>query len=424
MNDQELSIDELLADASKFLNDPVTPEKKQTIPEVQEPEKKKPVKKAEKKEDNQKKADSEKRPAETGSKPGTGRKVFGILGKIMLVILETVLLLVVALYGLMFVLAKGPSPTARDLFVMSVRETSAMGWVANIYFTEKEIAKIENPKEIDEYIEIDTSLIQIPQETDPVEGEDEGEDQGPKPDAWGLIDEDGDGIIVEEVKGEGYSGYMMVVLDPSRVIVGSVPGSYGARGYTVEEMVEKFDAVAGTNAGGFHDPNGTGNGSIPDTLVVFEGKVYYAGFGTRKGFVGIDDNYILHVANKITEAEIKEKNIQYGVCFGPVLVANGEPCEINISGVNPRTAIGQRSDGAILMLVIDGRQVISMDATMDDLVNIMLDYGAVNACNLDGGSSSLMWYQGDYVNNCASVIGIRPVPTAILVLKEGANDNG
>ena len=424
MNDQELSIDELLADASKFLNDPVTPEKKQTIPEVQEPEKKKPVKKAEKKEDNQKKADSEKRPAETGSKPGTGRKVFGILGKIMLVILETVLLLVIALYGVMFVLAKGPSPTARDLFVMSVRETSAMGWVANIYFTEKEIAKIENPKEIDEYIEIDTSLIQIPQETDPVEGEDEGEDQGPKPDAWGLIDEDGDGIIVEEVKGEGYSGYMMVVLDPSRVIVGSMPDSYGARGYTVEEMVEKFDAVAGTNAGGFHDPNGTGNGSIPDTLVVFEGKVYYAGFGTRKGFVGIDDNYILHVANKITEAEIKEKNIQYGVCFGPVLVANGEPCEINISGVNPRTAIGQRSDGAILMLVIDGRQVISMGATMDDLVNIMLDYGAVNACNLDGGSSSLMWYQGDYVNNCASVIGIRPVPTAILVLKEGANDNG
>ena len=424
MNDQELSIDELLADAAKFLDDPVTPEKEQTISEVQEPEKKKPVKKAEEKDDNQKKSHTDKRSAETDSKPGTGRKVLGILGKIMLVILETVLLLVIALYGVMFVLAKGPSPTARDLFVMSVRETSAMGWVANIYFTEQEIAKIENPREIDEYIEIDTSLIQIPQETDPVDGEGEDDDQGPKADAWGLIDEDGDGIIVEEVKGEGYSGYMMVVLDPSRVIVGSVPGSYGARGYTVEEMVEKFDAVAGTNAGGFHDPNGTGNGSIPDTLVVFEGKVHYAGFGTRKGFVGIDDNYILHVANKITEAEIKEKNIQYGVCFGPVLVANGEPCEINISGVNPRTAIGQRSDGAILMLVIDGRQVISMGATMDDLVNIMLDYGAVNACNLDGGSSSLMWYQGDYVNNCASVIGIRPVPTAILVLKEGANDNG
>ena len=418
MKDQELSIDDLLADVSHFLDEPVTPEKNQPLPETREPEKMEqtevPVRKANKK----------KKSKNTRRKPGAARVIFGILGKVMLLLLETVLLLVLALYGVMFVLAKGPSPTARDLFVMSVRETSAMGWVANIFFTEEEIAKIENPKEIDEYIEIDTSLIQIPQETEPEDGEDNPGDQGPKADAWGLIDEDGDGIIVEEVKGEGYSGYMMVVLDPSRVIVGSVPGSYGARGYTVEEMVEKFDAVAGTNAGGFHDPNGTGNGSIPDTLVVFEGKVHYAGFGTRKGFVGIDDNYILHVANKITEAEIKEKNIQYGVCFGPVLVANGEPCEINISGVNPRTAIGQRSDGAILMLVIDGRQVISMGATMDDLVNIMLDYGAVNACNLDGGSSSLMWYQGDYINNCASVIGIRPVPTAILVLKEGAKENG
>ena len=68
--------------------------------------------------------------------------------------------------------------------------------------------------------------------------------------------------------------------------------------------------------------------------------------------------------------------------------------------------------------------IISLGATLQDLVDIMMDYGAVNACNLDGGSSTLMWYQGDYVNNCASVIGIRPMPTTILVLKEGENGNG
>lgn len=364
-----------------------------------------------------------KKKRKKNKKNGPFIKFLTFIGRLLLFLVETALILVIALYGLMFVLAKGPSPTARDLFVMSVRETSAIGWVANLYFTDEQIAQIENRQEVEEYIETDTSLIQIPKETEPVTGEDELP-QGPVADEWGLVDEDGDGIIVEEVKGEGYSGYMMVVLDPSRVIVGSVPGSYGARGYTVAEMVEKFDAVAGTNAGGFQDPNGSGNGSIPNTMVVFEGKVYYEGQGTRKGFVGIDSNYILHVAHTITAAEIVEKDIQYGVCFGPVLVANGEPCDINISGVNPRTAIGQRSDGAILMLVIDGRQVISMGATLQDLVDIMMDYGAVNACNLDGGSSSLMWYQGDYVNNCASVIGIRHVPTTILVLKEGVKDNG
>ena len=365
----------------------------------------------------------EKKVKRKRKKNGTAQKILGIAAKAMLLILETALLLVIGLYGLMFVLAKGPSATARDLFVMSVRETSAMGWVANLYFSDEEIARIENRKDVEDFNETDTSLIQIPKETEPVFGDD-SEEKGPQPDAWGLIDEDGDGIILQDVKGEGYSGYMMVVLDPSRVIVGSVPGAYGSRGYTVEEMVKNFDAVAGTNAGGFYDPDGKGNGSIPDSLVVFEGQTYYAGSGSRQGFVGFDSNHIMHVAKRITEAEIKEKDIQYGVCFGPVLVANGEPCEMNVSGVNPRTAIGQRSDGAILMLVIDGRQVISMGATMQDLVDIMLDYGAVNACNLDGGSSTLMWYEDGYVNNCASVIGIRPVPTAILVLKEGGRDNG
>ena len=244
--------------------------------------------------------------------------------------------------------------------------------------------------------------------------------------SWTVLSaEDGDGIIVEEVKGEGYSGYMMVVLDPSRVIMGCVPESFTYQGYTVAEMVERYDAVAGTNAGGFLDPNGQGNGSIPDTMVVFEGEVYYAEHGTRSGFVGFDSNHVMHVGD-LSVAEIKERDIQYGVCFGPVLVSNGEPCETGsrLSGVNPRTAIGQRADGAVLLLVIDGRQVISLGATYEDLIDIFLSYGAVNACNLDGGSSSLMWYQGDYINNCASLTGVRPVPTTILVLKEGADSNG
>jgi exopolysaccharide biosynthesis protein len=352
-------------------------------------------------------------------KPSKFKKVMKSVGRFFTFLLTTVLLLVIALYGVMFVLAKGPSPTARDLFVMSVRETSAVGFLANLFFTDEEIAQIEANNKEEVFEDTDASLIQI---TEPPEVP---EDQGPQPDAWGFIDEDGDGIIVDEVKGEGYSGFMMIIQDPSRVIVGSVPESFGGRGYKVAEMVEKFDAVAGTNAGGFHDPNGSGNGSIPDTLVVYEGEIYYPHNGTRTGFVGFDSNHVMHVAKNITTAEIKEKDIQYGVCFGPVLVSNGEPCTAgtSTSGVNPRTAIGQRSDGAVLLLVIDGRQVISLGATYEDLIDVFMAYGAVNACNLDGGSSSMMWYQGDYINNCASLSGVRPVPTTILVLKEGVGSD-
>lgn len=361
---------------------------------------------------------------ETGKKKKAKRSVWktilSIFGKIMLLLLETVLLIAVGLYGVMFVLAKGPSTTARDLFVLSVRETSAVGFLANLFFTEEEIAQIESGGDdtVEEFVNTDTSLITV---TKPTESPDDVQ-TGPVPDAYGFVDEDGDGIIIDPVSGEGYTGYMMIVQDPSRVIMGSIPSSYGGRGYTVAQMVEEFDAVAGVNAGGFEDPEGRGNGSTPSTLTVYEGEIYYANKGIQDGFVGFDSNHILHVG-KFSVAEIKERDIQYGVSFGPPLVVNGEGCDRSklASGINPRTAIGQRADGAVLLLVIDGRQAISLGCTWIDLVDIMLEYGAVNASNLDGGSSTLMWFGGDYINNCASVVGIRPVPTTFLVLKEGAD---
>ena len=71
----------------------------------------------------------------------------------------------------------------------------------------------------------------------------------------------------------------------------------------------------------------------------------------------------------------------------------------NNSGYNPRTAIGQRADGAVIFVCIDGRQASSLGGTYADIINIMVEYGAVNACNMDGGSSSVMMYrdvQGRY----------------------------
>lgn len=356
---------------------------------------------------------------QAGKKPWLP-KLLKVLGRAMLVLLETVLLLVVVLYGVMYILAKGPSPTARDIFVMSVRETSAVGFLADLFFTPEEIAAIEAKEEVEEYEETDTSLIVIPSEP----GGDQT-DTGPVADQWGFVDEDGDGIIIDQVRGEGYSGYMMIVLDPSRVILGCFPENFGVRGYTVAQMAQEFGAVAAINASGFLDEGGNGKGETPDAMVVYKGEVYYAGSGLQGGFVGLDSNHIMHVGNLYPGA-IRERGIQYGVAFGPVLVANGEmtPQSKWSSGVNPRSVIGQRSDGAILMLVIDGRQLVSLGATYTDLAEIMIDYGAVNACNLDGGSSSLLYYNGEYINNCASVIGIRPVPTAFLVLPKEDNSNG
>ena len=111
--------------------------------------------------------------------------------------------------------------------------------------------------------------------------------------------------------------------------------------------------------------------------------------------------------------------------FGPALVKDGQVTVSSSDEVgramtsNPRTAIGQCADGSVLLLVLDGRSINTLGATMQDVADIMLEYGAVNAGNLDGGSSSVMVYDGEIINNCASVTGPRNIPTAFIVLPEG-----
>lgn len=351
--------------------------------------------------------DAQYKTAANRNRKRKGSPLKTLLKWVCCILLETVVLLLVTAYVFLFILAKGPSETAGKQFARSVKETSAIGFLADIYFSDEELEEMLSSGEA-EFEATDTNLIAI----------DETVDHSTQPDAWGLIDEDGDGIIIDPVKGEGYAGYMMVVLDPSRVILATYPDKYGGKGYTVEEYVKKFGAVAGINAGAFEDVGGAGDGSTPEGLVVYKGKCYFG--GVKQGFAGIDADGILHVGIQNSK-EAVENNIQYGASYGPVLVQNGVMMDESTleSGLNPRTAIGQRSDGAFLLLVIDGRQVISLGATYQDEAEIMMRYGAVNAVNMDGGSSSMMWYNDGYINNCASVIGIREIPTAFVVMPQG-----
>lgn len=339
--------------------------------------------------------------------------------RLLCFILVTVILAAILVLGVIRVLCKGPSETAAALFVRSVRETSAIGFLADIYFTEDEIAALENAPTETHIEDTDTSLISI--RTDTASGSAQTQ---PETDEWGLCDDDGDGLIYEVIHGSTYTGYMLTVLDPSRVVLGCDPAHLGQKGFTVQQFVEMFDAVAGINGGGFEDENGQGNGASPDTALIHEGEVYCGWNGVGRGFIGIDDNYILHVGIDSIDSAL-EKHIQEGTGFGPVLVVNGEICseESLQSGLNPRTAIGQRSDGAMLLLVVDGRQPSSLGATYMDIAEIMYTHGAVNACNLDGGSSALMWYNNEYVNNSTTVVGIRTIPSSFVVLKEGARQN-
>ncbi len=342
------------------------------------------------------------------------------LGRTLAVIAAALAVLLIFAYGVMWVLVNGPSPTAKRLFVLSVKETSAGGFLAHIYLSEEEINEIisaDSAGESEE--ELDFSLIQLPNtnggedETSPdVDGKAEGEG------GESTAPDEDDGIEVIDITGSTYNGKLLIIKDPTRVFVG-VPDSYGANssGLTVREMVAKYGAVAGTNAGGFYDPNGQGTGGIPDGIVIYDYELLWGDLNGYYSLAGLDGDGILHVG-VMSGQQALERGIKYAASYGPALVVNGKHAGGTWGlggGLNPRTAIGQRADGAILLLVINGRSLESLGATLDDLAEIMLSYGAVNASNLDGGSSSIMIMGDENLTASAYIFGERVVATAILV---------
>ena len=170
------------------------------------------------------------------------------------------------------------------------------------------------------------------------------------------------------------------------------------------------------NAGGFADENGMGNGGMPLGLVVKDGVMLQGTAGGSYQVIGFDQGNHL-IVGQMTGAEVMERGMRDAVSFGPAFIINGEPVDVTGSGggLNPRTVIGQREDGAVLLLVIDGRQPHSLGANFQDCIKVMQDYGAINAANLDGGSSTQMMYQGETINVCASLYGPRYLPTVWIV---------
>ena len=326
-----------------------------------------------------------------------------LIKRIALSIFTALFVIVLGLLGVIYILEFGPSNTARNLFVNSAMESSAGKFMATMFLSDEKIAQIRKDNSVVASDDItDTSLINIgTNETDTADGDDNDED----------------GIQIIDISNDTYKGKMMIVKDPSRVTVG-ISGQYGASysGKTVMDMAMNYDAVAAVNGGGFEDNNGVGNGGTPIGLVISDGELKYGSAGSSYEVIGFDNNNNL-VVGKMTASEALSRGVRDALSFGPILIVNGQASQVNGSGsgLNPRTAIGQRADGAILLLVIDGRQVNSLGASYADVIDVMLEYGAVNAANLDGGSSSLMYYKGEYINSCASLYGPRNMPTSIIV---------
>ncbi|MHA6532042.1 phosphodiester glycosidase family protein [Paenibacillus sp. BAC0078] len=227
-------------------------------------------------------------------------------------------------------------------------------------------------------------------------------------------------VEIEKVTGTGYTGFVMTVNDPTKVRLG-VPDKVGS-GEKVTSMVARTGAIAGVNGGGFADPNWKGNGFKPIGLVISQGKLFYNGLGGKKStqIVGLDKQGKM-IAGNYTLDELSKLGVQEAVSFQPRIIVNGKGLVRNAAdgwGIAPRTAMGQRADGALLFVVIDGRQPgYSIGANLYDVQQIMLKHGAVIAANLDGGSSTVLVKDNEIVNKPSSQYGERYLPTAFLVFE-------
>ena len=313
------------------------------------------------------------------------------IGKIFSFIGITLGVIIITLFLTIFLICHGPSASARNLFVTTILETGQLKFLASVFLSDSEISEIVSQNSLSTMQEeVDTGLITVDENTEKE-----------------LIE-------IHKVSGNNFEGTMMIVNDPSKISLATTY-PWSEYGKELDKLVTENNAIAGINGGLYYsDAN---KGGRPLGVTVSNGEIQDMSLGANGlHLVGFDEDNILRIIDisNMNRNEIKElittEKIRDAVSFQEEasdsnnhfvkLIINGEKRELNGmgSGANPRTAIGQREDGSVLLLVTDGRGKNGhLGATAADLIEIMSEYGAINAANIDGGSSSTMYYNGKYL---------------------------
>ena len=344
----------------------------------------------------------------------------GTFAKILLVVL---ILALIGIMSLLFLLY-GPWSGFRDWLITTAMSSMRHQYLATWFYDDKTIQECLNKNKVVEVSGVtDENTIEIVDydKKEEVVYANEYERQ--------ILEKDennNDYKIIKIDGGNDYEGYMAVIYDPSRIEVAT--SSYiGRNGEYLTDISKKNNALVAINGGGFIDENNKGSGATPIGITMSKGKLSSNSGGTF-GLIGFNNENKL-LLGKIASTQAKQRGIRDCVSFGPYLILNGEKSQIYGNGgwgKAPRTAIGQRADGIVLFLVLDGNRKLGKGATIKDMIEIFERYGAINASNLDGGTSTSMTVKGKTVNNPTNLSGgsgTRPIPSAF-ILKADDSDDG
>jgi len=333
-----------------------------------------------------------------------GKHIKKPMNKLLKIILRIIIAIIILLSIAFMIIFHSPYTKLKELWVTTAMKTLNHQYLAYWFVSDEEIAEImDNNKVLDPTEAINTDNILIGTNN-----------EGSSVDNPSSIDNN----TIEEIDiaEDGFKGNLLIVHDPSRIFVG-VSDKLGAAGQKLLDMTKSYSAVGGVNAGGFEDTDGVGNGGQAYGLTISQGKVLSKPLNGKTDLVGFTKDNKL-VIGSYTLNEINAMGIRDAVSFSPPLVINGIPTKIIGDGgwgIQPRTAIGQRKDGTVIFIVIDGRQLRSIGITIKKLQEIMVRYDAENATNLDGGSSATMVYNAEVLNNPCGPAGARYLPNAFLI---------
>ena len=299
-----------------------------------------------------------------------------------------------------FIVMYGPWDDIRNFYVNTAMKTKDHKYLAKIFYTEETIEKIMNSNyfvEIQEEVELDDIVI----------------DTSPKSSYDNEYDEE---ILTRTPGNEDYKvinikvgiskGYLIAIYDPTKVsLIRAKQFNVGGYGEQVTTMCKRYNGLVCINGGGFKD-EGTGS-DIPLGYVIDNEEIIWPlnNHDTQRGnLIGFNNEGKLLLLANATGNEALEQGMINGLEFGPFLIVNGKPLEIvgDPWGRSPRVAIAQRKDGVILFLVIDGENYID-GASLSDMIEVLQQYGAYNAANLDGGHSSSLSINGKLYNNPPSI---------------------
>ena len=225
-----------------------------------------------------------------------------------------------------------------------------------------------------------------------------------------------------KVKVGKYNAHLVAIYDPSRVkLIASKTFNTGHGQERIKDMCKRSDGIVCINGGRFNDTTGYGS-DIPKGTLIKDGKIIWSDTSEATSLIGFNKENKL-VLTESTAQDALAMGMRDALEFGPFLIVNGKASFIKGNGgwgEAPRTAIGQRKDGIVLFLVIDGRMVGRPGADMVDLTEIMQKYGAYNAANLDGGTSCGLVVNGQLINDPVNGNGkhkTRMIATGFIVKK-------